>query len=54
MLGIVHCDIKPQNMLLCPSDPTQIKLIDFGIARRYIKQLPHPAIAIWKPGKYIS
>jgi serine/threonine protein kinase len=34
-LGIVHCDIKPENILLCPSDPTQIKLIDFGIARRH-------------------
>jgi serine/threonine protein kinase len=35
MLGIVHCDIKPENIPFCLSDPKQIKLIDFGIARRY-------------------
>ncbi len=29
--GIVHCDVKPENVLL--GDEGQIKLIDFGIAR---------------------
>lgn len=29
--GLVHCDIKPQNMLVTPE--MQLKVVDFGIAR---------------------
>lgn len=33
--GILHLDLKPEN-ILCISDKTnQIKIIDFGLARRY-------------------
>jgi eukaryotic-like serine/threonine-protein kinase len=32
--GIVHCDVKPENILLVgPNDAADAKLIDFGIAR---------------------
>ncbi|KNZ79962.1 Casein kinase I like protein, partial [Termitomyces sp. J132] len=33
-LGIVHRDIKPSNVLLSLDNPDQLKIVDFGMARR--------------------
>jgi dual specificity tyrosine-phosphorylation-regulated kinase 2/3/4 len=29
-IKIVHCDLKPENVLIVPKDRTRVKLIDFG------------------------
>jgi serine/threonine protein kinase len=31
---VVHCDLKPSNLFLVDGSPDQVKVLDFGIARR--------------------
>jgi hypothetical protein len=48
--GVVHCDLKPQNMLVTESG--QVKLLDFGIARLIGpgEDLENGCMAIASPG----
>jgi len=34
--NVIHLDIKPENLLLLANSSDELKLIDFGFARRYI------------------
>ena len=38
--GIVHLDLKPENIMCVNKTGTRIKLIDFGLARRLGKNTP--------------
>ncbi|MBV8715094.1 MAG: serine/threonine protein kinase [Chloroflexi bacterium] len=49
--GLVHCDVKPDNILIGPDG--RITLTDFGIAcrtRRFPLQFPQPANVVGTPG----
>jgi len=51
--GLVHCDIKPQNLLVTPDG--LLKIVDFGIARAMISINPgEKADIVWGSPAYIS
>lgn len=37
--SIIHCDVKPENILLVPGDKAHVKLIDFGSSCRESEQI---------------
>jgi len=43
--GIIHRDLKPANLFLPHGDVTQLKLLDFGVARRFSTFGPGYSIA---------
>jgi eukaryotic-like serine/threonine-protein kinase len=51
--GLVHCDIKPQNMLITPD--MRLKVVDFGIARALATIHPEEKTdVIWGSPQYFS
>jgi serine/threonine-protein kinase len=51
--GIIHCDVKPQNMIV--SDDNRLKITDFGIARALssINEDNKPDV-VWGSPQYLS
>jgi serine/threonine-protein kinase len=51
--GLVHCDIKPQNMLITPEK--RLKVVDFGIARALASIHPdEKSEVVWGSPQYFS
>jgi eukaryotic-like serine/threonine-protein kinase len=51
--GLVHCDVKPQNMLVTPDK--RLKVVDFGIARALVSIMPEEkAEVVWGSPQYFS
>ena len=50
--GIVHCDVKPQNVLISPEG--QVKVTDFGIARAFSKIVPREIEMVWGTPHYFA
>ena len=51
--GLVHCDVKPQNMLVTPDK--RLKVVDFGIARALTTIAPEEqADIVWGSPQYFS
>jgi serine/threonine-protein kinase len=51
--GLVHCDVKPQNMLIMPD--WRLKVVDFGIARAQATISPDERVdVVWGSPLYFS
>jgi serine/threonine-protein kinase len=51
--GLVHCDVKPQNMLVTPDQ--RLKVTDFGIARALASIKPdEQSEVVWGSPQYFS
>jgi serine/threonine-protein kinase len=51
--GLVHCDVKPQNLLVMPDN--RLKVTDFGIARALASIKPEEQVdVVWGSPQYFS
>ncbi len=51
-VGLVHCDVKPQNMLVTLDG--RLKVTDFGIARAISQSVPQNVDTVWGTPHYFS
>jgi len=50
--GLVHCDVKPQNILV--TNDGRVKVTDFGIARAMSASVPQNVETVWGTPQYFS
>jgi serine/threonine-protein kinase len=50
--GLVHCDVKPQNVLV--TNDGRVKVTDFGIARAVSASVPQNVETVWGTPHYFS
>jgi serine/threonine-protein kinase len=50
--NLVHCDVKPHNILVTPDD--RVKVADFGIARAISEASVHQESKVWGTPQYFS
>jgi eukaryotic-like serine/threonine-protein kinase len=50
--GLVHCDVKPQNVIVTPDD--RVKVADFGIARAMSQASASTANRLWGTPHYMA
>lgn len=50
--GLIHCDLKPQNILVTPDG--RVKVVDLGIARALEAKAADEGVAVWATPQYAA